>query len=233
MRICIGAIFFAALSALLSPIHAGKNEKDADPKQALLVLQDFIGGWKGNADGKKLGFWTEKSNWNWRFKDKDVWMTFDIENSKLYKNGEIRFLPDKSKYQVTLLDKAAKKAIYEGEFKKNILTVERVNPDTKDTEKITLSVISDGDRLVYSLWTKPDGRTQFTEQLKVGYTREGVTLGAEPGSKRPVCVVTGGLGTITVTHKGVTYYVCCTGCRDAFNEDPERIIAEFNKKKKR
>jgi YHS domain-containing protein len=31
---------------------------------------------------------------------------------------------------------------------------------------------------------------------------------------------------------GVTYYVCCSGCRDAFNENPAKIIADFNKKKK-
>jgi len=29
----------------------------------------------------------------------------------------------------------------------------------------------------------------------------------------------------------VTYYVCCSGCRDAFNENPEKYIKEFNAKK--
>jgi YHS domain-containing protein len=44
-------------------------------------------------------------------------------------------------------------------------------------------------------------------------------------------VVTGGAGTIPVTHKGKTYYVCCTGCRDAFNDDPEGTIAAYEKQK--
>ena len=34
-----------------------------------------------------------------------------------------------------------------------------------------------------------------------------------------------------VMHKGKTYYVCCTGCRDAFNDDPEGILAEYEKNK--
>ncbi|MGL4465489.1 MAG: YHS domain-containing protein, partial [Planctomycetia bacterium] len=30
---------------------------------------------------------------------------------------------------------------------------------------------------------------------------------------------------------GKTYHVCCTGCRDAFNDDPEKFISEANAKR--
>jgi YHS domain-containing protein len=30
-----------------------------------------------------------------------------------------------------------------------------------------------------------------------------------------------------VQYKGKTYYVCCTGCRDAFLDDPEGILEEY------
>ncbi len=46
-----------------------------------------------------------------------------------------------------------------------------------------------------------------------------------------VCVVTGGLGKIAVTYKGQTYYVCCSGCKDAFEENPEKILKEFEARK--
>jgi YHS domain-containing protein len=36
-----------------------------------------------------------------------------------------------------------------------------------------------------------------------------------------------------VTYKGKTYYVCCTGCRDAFKENPEKYIKEFEESKKK
>ena len=45
------------------------------------------------------------------------------------------------------------------------------------------------------------------------------------------CVVTGGAGTIMVTYKGQSYWVCCTGCRDLFNEDPEKVLAEYRARK--
>jgi YHS domain-containing protein len=43
----------------------------------------------------------------------------------------------------------------------------------------------------------------------------------------PRCVVTGGKGTIPIAYKGQTYYVCCSGCKQAFDENPEKILAEY------
>ena len=39
--------------------------------------------------------------------------------------------------------------------------------------------------------------------------------------------MTGGLGTIPVTHAGKTYHVCCTGCVAAFEADPEGTLADY------
>lgn len=44
------------------------------------------------------------------------------------------------------------------------------------------------------------------------------------------CVVTGGLGTMPVTFEGQTYYVCCTGCRDYFNDGPAKVLAEYRQR---
>ncbi len=234
MRKFLMAALVLSLGAFLPLADAGKKGKDDDePKEGLFALQEFIGGWKGTANDKSKGFWTEKSSWSWRFKGKDRWMTFDLDGSKLYKSGEVRFLEDKGKYQITVIDKEGKKSVYDGEMKKNVLTVERLNPDTSDTEQIKINLAGGGDRLVYAMWIKPDGRTLFTKKLEVGYTRDGVTFGVDAGGKKPECVVTGGLGTMQVSYMGATYYVCCTGCRDAFNENPAKVIADYMKKKKK
>jgi hypothetical protein len=231
MRKFIVAALALSLTAFLPFADAGKKKKDDDEKEGLEALQEFIGGWKGTANDKAKGFWTEKSSWSWRFKGKERWMTFDLEGSKLYKGGEVTFAEDK--YRITLIDKEGKKAVYEGKFDKSILVVERKNPDTNDTEQIKMNLAGGGDRLIYTYWVKPDGRTMFSKRLEVGYTREGVTFGVEAGGKKPECVVTGGLGTMTVSYMGQTYYVCCTGCRDAFNENPAKVIADYLKKKKK
>jgi hypothetical protein len=49
--------------------------------------------------------------------------------------------------------------------------------------------------------------------------------------KKTECVVSGGLGTMPVSYKGETFYVCCSGCKDAFVENPEKFIKEFKAKK--
>ena len=64
--------------------------------------------------------------------------------------------------------------------------------------------------------------------------RDGVAEGEAFGvtEKKVECIVTGGLGKIPVSYMGQTYYVCCTGCRDAFNENPAKIRDEWKAKKK-
>ena len=39
------------------------------------------------------------------------------------------------------------------------------------------------------------------------------------------CIISQGLGTISVSYKGKSYWVCCTGCKAAFEAEPETWIA--------
>jgi hypothetical protein len=97
---------------------------------------------------------------------------------------------------------------------------------------MTLRQVAGGDRLLMLL-ERPaaGGGEQFVRMAEIGSTRQGSRFGQATGGGRE-CVVTGGLGTIAVTHNGQTYYVCCTGCRDYFNENPEKALAEREGKPK-
>jgi YHS domain-containing protein len=79
------------------------------------------------------------------------------------------------------------------------------------------------------LYEKRIGANSFGRLAEVGYTRKGSSFGK--GGSGPECVVTGGYGTMKVEHAGKTYYVCCTGCRDLFNADPEGVLAEYRERK--
>ncbi|MBI3832649.1 MAG: YHS domain-containing protein [Planctomycetes bacterium] len=46
-------------------------------------------------------------------------------------------------------------------------------------------------------------------------------------------MVTGGLGTISVSYKGQSYYVCCGGCKQEFNDNPEKVLAEAKARKEK
>jgi hypothetical protein len=229
-RLLICGLMFSPV-VLLPTAEAGK--KGDDPKEALQALQDYIGGWKGSGSSEKdkSQIWKETASWSWRFKSKDVYLTVDMPQSKYFKGGEMRFLPDSGKYQLTLVDKNGGKTAYEGDLKKTGLILERKN-DAGDTEQIKLGIAGGGDRLIHTFSVRLEGRSLFNKQYQIAYTKEGVTFGVAGGEKKPECVVTGGLGTMAVSYMGQMYYVCCSGCRDAFYENPAKIIAEYKARKK-
>ncbi len=214
---------------------AAADKDDNDPKEALKALQEFIGEWNGIGGPDKQKFdprdpsWKEKIFWGWRFKGDDAWLSFEVKDGKYLKGGEVRYLPDKSKYQLTTIDKAGKKTTFEGEFKNDALNAQRVDPATKETQMFTITTNNEGARMILRYARKPAGSTLVKREYMVQAGKEGESLAAK--EKKNECVVSGGLGTSTVSFKGETYYVCCSGCRDAFTENPEKYVAEFKAKK--
>jgi hypothetical protein len=231
-RLCAGATILATFG-LLSPDLICLSGEPASAKEALQALNDYIGGWKGNgtSEKNKSEIWKESANWSWRFKGKDAWLTFDLQGGKHFKKGEMRYLPDKELYQLTLFDRADKPAVFEGKFKGKRLTLTHKDKGSGQTEQLQMYLAGGGLRFIYEYAVKPPNRTLFTKEFQVAMTREGESFGA--AAKKVECIVTGGLGTMAVSYKGQTYYVCCGGCRDAFNEGPERYIKEYQAKKKK
>lgn len=203
-------------------------------KEALQKLQDFIGEWKGNGgpDGKTVSknVWSETLNWGWRFKGDDAWLVLEIKNGKHIKAGEMRWVPEKKQYKFTATDIKDNKMVFQGALKKDILTLDRVDPKTGETQQIQMNNAAEGVRFIYRYARKDEGKTLFKKEYMVAATKEGMSLGGK--EKKTECVVSGGLGTTPVSFKGETFYVCCSGCRDAFAENPEKYVKEFKAKKR-
>jgi hypothetical protein len=214
---------------------ADDSDRKAAAKEALKELQDFIGGWKGNgkSDSPRPNprdpIWSETASWSWRFKGDDAWLSLDVKDGKVIKAAEMRYLPEKKVYQLTVTGKDGKKQVYEGKLKNESLTFERTDPDSKATQRIQMNTAAEGVRFIYRIAHRDEGTTIWKKDYVVAFTKEGESLGKV--DKKNECVVTGGLGTMPVQYKGETFYVCCSGCRDAFNENPEKYIAEFKAKK--
>ena len=231
-RLFAGTVLLAAFGLLFPNLVCWSGEPTS-AKEALQAFNDYIGGWKGSGTSEKdrNAIWKESGNWSWRFKGKDAWLVLELKDDKLYKKGEMRYLPDKELYQLTLTTKADKKVVFEGKFKGKRLKLTHKDKATGQTEELQLYQAGGGLRFIYEYAIKPPNRTLFSKQYMVAMTREGESFGA--AAKKVECVVTGGLGTMAVTYKGQTYYVCCSGCRDAFNENPEKIIKEYLARKKK
>ena len=92
-----------------------------------------------------------------------------------------------------------------------------------------MNTAADGVRFIYKFEHKPAGRTLFTKDYLVACNKKGESMAA--GEKKVICVVSGGLGKIPVSYNGVTYFVCCSGCKEAFEENPAKYVKEYEKKK--
>ena len=227
------------LGVLLLPLQ-GLSRPPANSKvvkDALQQLGEFIGDWKGAGGpdkarpGPRDPIWSEQIGWGWKFKGDDCWLTLTIKNGKHFTSGELRYLPDKKLYQLTAVTKDGGKQVFTGTIKNESLVLERTDPDSKEVRQLTMNTNNEGARFIYRVAHKRAGSTIFLKDFLVASTREGITLGAK--EKKNLCVVSGGVGTSTVSYKGETFYLCCSGCAEAFRENPEKYIAEFKAKNKK
>lgn len=231
VKACLALMLFFPLWGALSADGPSKGS----PKEALRTFNAFIGSWRamGEPEGtraeKQRGFWTESLHWTWQFKGDDAWLSVVVENGKYFTRGALRYLPDRDLFQLTLTTVAKETVTFHGRLKDHDLTLERDDALKKETQRLTLTLLH-GTRLLYRYEVKPQGRAAFVRLYRVGATKEGVAF-AGSGNADPECIVSGGRGTIRVSYKGATYFVCCTGCRDAFQDDPEKFIREFQAKK--
>lgn len=235
-------------------------ERMSADKAALAPLQAFVGGWRGVGQvrrGSSQGAWTENADWIWKFADGRAAIVFESPNGKYYRSG--RLTPGKQAGTFELSasvpaasadeqsggdasddgkpgDQPAEPRVdrFVGKLDKNhqlVLVNQRAEPagSADSVARVSIRTVADGDRLIVLYEKRLPGQDRFARLAEVGYTRKGVAFAA--GSGQPECVVTGGLGTIEVEHAGKKYYVCCTGCRDLFQDDPEGVLADYRERK--
>lgn len=229
-RFMIGTIALLSLTGVSRTADTSK-EKDV-AKAALQIFNDYIGDWKGNGETKqgKAEFWKEEMDWGWKF-DKDGAASIKVKftDDKVFKSGEMKYLADKKKYQLTVTDKDMKEQVFEGAIKRKVLSMVRVDPATMDKYTLNMNTTNEGALFNLEYTVQTGGRGIDKKVFVVQSKKEGASIA---GGKKNECIVSGGVGTRTVSFNGKTYYVCCSGCADAFNENPKKFVDEYEKKKK-
>lgn len=225
------------LIGLLVVDDAPRIESD---KRALAPLQTYVGEWRGVGQpkrGSNQGAWTEQTAWAWAFNDGRAELVARFNRDKYFDRWQVR--PAETAGEFVLLASQGGAGTetqaerFSGVIKSGVLTATADAPsDGKPSErpaKITIRLAAGGDRMVV-LYEKRTEVGGFVRLAEVGATRQGSSF-AKNASRRPECVVTGGLGTIPVTHDGKTYHVCCGGCKDLFNDDPAGVLADYRARK--
>jgi hypothetical protein len=228
-RLAVMCLLLLAFAPAASTADAPKKSA----KEALRAFDDLIGSWRGTGQPQskadKQKFWQETLGWEWQFKGDDVALKCTIDKGKYFTDGQLRYLADKDLYQLSLTTTDKETVRFEGKLKEHVLTLERTDDGKKETQRIVISLLHNN-RYLYHYEFKPQDKGVFTRVYQVGCTKEGVPF-ASTGQAKPECIVSGGPGTMAVTYKGQTYYVCCSGCRSEFNANPEKYIKEFEEAK--
>jgi hypothetical protein len=225
---------------LIATTAAAEAEKplEAD-KRALAPLQRYVGGWRGVGQlrrGSNQGAWTEESQWAWRFDGGRAELRGELTGDKYF--GELRlqggdkpgqFVALATPAQVAGSDTPTGPQRFTGSKVDGalVLTADEAPPDRP--ARISVRLVAEGDRMVV-LFEKRLGEGVYSRLAEVGSTRKGSSF-AKSAASGPECVVTGGLGTIPVEYMGKKYFVCCTGCRDLFRDDPAGVLEDYRQRK--
>jgi YHS domain-containing protein len=229
--LAVAAGLAVALSGAAQPPKLTPQQTKA--KNELKKLEEFLGVWnlEGSVKaGGKETIWKEQVDWSWKFKtvEPTIRVTFADGKGKFFSGGELTYDLAAKKYKLALTAADKTTSVYTGDFKIGVLKLER--KDAKgDVHRLAVNTLADGVRMQVKAERQEGGKGLFQTALKMEGNRSGESLAG--GAKKAECIVTGGAASIAVTYQGKQYFVCCSGCRDAFNETPEKFIAAAAKKK--
>ncbi len=220
-------------AAILATATLAADEKPRlEAQAALKPFGPLVGTWRGTGQprrGQAAGAWTESASWAWKLSTDSAALEIGVEKGKFLRSALLKPGPEAGSYvlEATLADGSKRSFAGKGEAGKPlVLSAEGTGEGLR---RVTLTVPNEL-RFLLLLESHPTANAAFVRLGEVGYTRNGVSFAA--GESGPVCVVTEGRGTIPVSHAGKAYWVCCSGCRDLFNQDPAAIIAEAEARKK-
>ncbi|WP_417850099.1 hypothetical protein [Thalassoglobus sp.] len=232
--------------------NGAKSATAADENRRKLLeimkpVQIMLGSWRGTTQ-KNIGDFKalDEPEWVWDFKtnrDQPA-MVMESEKSPYFKNARLTYLTEEEKFTLTTTDPDGKVREFEGTFAEPVeefqgddqkmhikykLQLEQTNGTSpRDTWQVTFNQ-QENHRYLVELARKSG--SNFLRFDTIATQRQGTSFAKSDASYgERECIISGGLGTSQVSYMGKNYWVCCSGCKAAFDEDPESWIAEYQAK---
>lgn len=240
-----GMLLITAMAADEKPVEGvNVSRKVEDSIKPLKPFAAWVGEWRGVVQprrGSSAGAWTEKATVSWKLAEAKPEMVLHMEPGKQLRT--LRLLADSGATGLSAI-------LEDSEGRELRLTREDANaggqvPATDAAKaESTWVFVSDGEaerqrrvtvrllsriRVTLLLEERVSGTAAWKRVSECGLTRAGERLAAG-GTGEKECIVTGGLGSIPVAFDGSTFFVCCEGCRQVFDEDPMGTIAAYRER---
>jgi hypothetical protein len=220
------------------------EEKAGSVMQALRPLQTLVGSWRGithkEIGGAKA---VEEPEWVWdlRTDREQPALAMRSDTSPYFASARLTYMLDEQKYRLITLDREGTQRVYSGTFTRPVddvpgdddrlqrtFALEFLQIEPAARKRLAKVVFHQQDNNRYLLEVYDQRGEQFARYDTVGNQRQGTSFAlSDTGYGEKTCIVSQGLGTIAISHAGRTYYVCCTGCKAAFEEEPERWIEKL------
>lgn len=235
----------ATTAVAAGPVNSVQNRRQV--VAAMNALQVMLGSWKGTTN-KEFGEFKalESPIWVWDFRSQpgQPALTLKSDKSQYITEARLTYLTDREVYQMTAKDKDGAVHTLEGQFSEPVQEFEGDDRRVHRKYKLQLTEIGDAKDALQLVFNQQDNNryllvverkrgSNFRLVDTVGTQREGSSFALNDSDyKDRTCVISGGLGTSQVSFNGKSYWVCCSGCKAAFDEDPARWVAEFEAKQK-
>ncbi len=217
---------------------------------AMMPLQIMLGTWRGVTQNQVGDFNAiDQPSWIWDFQTdrNQPAMVMTSDGSPYLRSARLTYLTEDGEYQLSTIDPDGKERTLRGKFSAEPreeqgddrklhrtykLELTEVDPeDPRDAWQVVFNQ-QDNNRYLVELSRKRGSR--FARFDTIATQREGTSFAlSDEDYGEKTCIISQGLGTIQVSYQGKSYWVCCTGCKAAFEEDPESWIAEFEAKQKK
>ena len=222
-------IWLFGLAVLFVATIAGGLEVVEDQsrgKKSLAALQDYVGTWKGAGQvrrGSTQGAWIEESEWVWQFDKQGAAIVQKSAKGKFVRQLELRAAQQQGAFVATVKTPQGAELQFAGKLDDSgRLVLVNKDPQNQVVGRISIRIVAAGKRMIV-MYEKLLTGTLYTRLGELGSTRKGSMFGG--GATMIECIVSGGKGTIPVMFNGKTYYVCCSGCRDYFNDNAAEVVA--------
>ena len=214
---------------------------------ALKPLQVVLGSWRGsrqNAGGVETHDWV----WDLRTDRNQPALVLTTKDGEFFEQARLTYDPAGAKYLMTTTDADNLVRQFEGGFDaepkdepgddgkslQRTFKLKLTEHESADGKQRFEYVFSQQNNSRYQLYVaRARGSAALRVRDVVGAQREGTSFArSDEDYGDRTCIISQGLGTMSVSYQGKTYYVCCTGCKAAFEDDPERWIARLQEQKK-
>jgi hypothetical protein len=218
--------------AALKPMQILRDEWNA-------VRQRSVG--TQDAGEKQIWIWDHRTN------PRQPALVMTSPDGKYFTQARLTFDPPTGQFHLQTTDPQDRQRTFVGTFSEPVQEVqmgdekvhrvfklqllEQQPQEEKDQWQVVLNQ-QENNRYLLQLYRKRGGAFQPFETIAA--QRQGTSFAlSDTDYGERTCIISGGLGTMAVSFQGKTYWVCCTGCRAAFEEEPARWIAEFEAKQKK